>query len=117
MTVCFRSFGVYNIDIESFDTKAADFSSISGMTEPAKPEYTCYSDVEIQIAIKEQGKLEKKLRERPVRAIINNMVSAASSAPFNRFPEKEELKDMARMLIRVYPCLNDEETGHVSNNL
>ena len=92
-----------------------DFSSISGMTE--KPQYTCYSDVEIETALNKQGKLEKKLRERLVCGTINNMVSAASSAPFNRFPEKEELEAMARMLIREYPCLNDEETGHVSNNL
>jgi hypothetical protein len=92
-----------------------DFSSISGMTE--KPHYICYSDVEIETAINKHGKLEKKLRERLIRGTINNMVSAASSAPFNRFPERGELEAMARMLIRKYPCLNDEETGHVSNNL
>ncbi|XP_028416856.1 uncharacterized protein LOC114541067 [Dendronephthya gigantea] len=75
------------------------------------PTYTFYSDLHIQAAVRE-GKMDKKIRERLIRGTINNMVSASSVPPFNRFPTSIEISEMAKSLIIAYPCLKDEETGH-----
>ena len=78
------------------------------------PSYSFYSDPEIQAAIRE-GKMDKKTRERLIRGTINNMISASSIPPFNRFPTPTEVEEMSKSLVITYTCLKDEETGHVSN--
>lgn len=77
------------------------------------PEYILYSDPAIRDAAL-QGNLNKSMRERLIRGTMNNMVSASSSPPFNRFPKSTEIEEMAKSLIIAYPCLRDDETGHVS---
>ena len=56
----------------------------------------------------------KELRHRLIRGTIHNMISVAYSAPFNRMPTTNELQEMAKSLIIVYPPLRDPVTGHVS---
>lgn len=77
------------------------------------PEYTIYKDKEIEAAVL-GGNIPVELRHRLIRGTIHNMISVAYSAPFNRMPTTNELQEMAKSLIIVYPPLRDPVTGHVS---
>jgi hypothetical protein len=78
-----------------------------------RPAYTIYSDADVHCSSK-NGAMSSDIRNRLVRGTIHNMVSAASSPPFNRFPTQSEIEEMSKSLIITYPCLKDGETGHVS---
>ena len=58
--------------------------------------------------------MSKEIRNRLVRGTIHNMVTVASSSPFDRFPTHSELEEMSKSLVIRYTCLRDSETGHVS---
>ena len=77
------------------------------------PEYTIYKDKEIEAAVL-GGNIPVELRHRLIRGTIHNMISVAYNAPFNRMPTMNELQEMAKSLIIVYPPLQDPVTGHVS---
>jgi hypothetical protein len=78
-----------------------------------RPAYTIYSDADVLCSSK-NGAMSSDIRNRLVRGTIHNMVSAASSPPFNRFPTQSEIEEMSKSLTITYPCLRDGETGHVS---
>ena len=78
------------------------------------PEYTIYRDADIVVAAKSRS-MPSELRHRLIRATISNMQAMAFSHPFNRKPTNAEVNEMAKSLTITYPCLNDPETGHVSN--
>lgn len=85
----------------------------AGSVKLKHPEYSIYVDPEIRTAA-DSGKMSSELKCRLVRATIHNMISAAASPPFSRYPLTAELEEMAKSLIMIYPCLKDPETGHVS---
>lgn len=94
-------------------------TNIAVLIEPVsmrKPAYTVYSDADVQISTK-NGKMSSDIRNRLVRGTIHNMVTAASSPPFNRFPTASEIEEMSKSLVVTYPCLKDGETGHVSTHI
>lgn len=80
------------------------------------PEYVVYKDHDLDTAAK-AGKIAPDLRQRLVRATISNMMATAYAAPYNRLPTNQEINEMAKSLIITYPCLRDNDTGHVSIQL
>ena len=77
------------------------------------PVYTVYQDKEVDIAVK-SGNLTKELRHRIIRGTIHNMISVAFNAPWCRMPNVNELSEMAKSLVTLYPPLHDPVTKHVS---
>ena len=75
--------------------------------------YILYSDPANRVAA-QQVNLNKFMSERLIKGTMNNMVSASSSRPLNRFPKSAEVEEMAKSLVIAYLCLRDDNTGHAS---
>ena len=72
-----------------------------------------YQDEAIVTASK-SGNLPTELYHRLIRGTLHCINAISSAPPFDRYPTSGELEEMSKSLVAEYPCIKDEETGHVS---
>lgn len=81
------------------------------VSQVISPEYTIYRDKDIDIASK-AGSIPDELVHRLIRGTIHNMKAIAYDT-CKRLPNTQELVEMSKSIVLMYPSLKDPETSHV----
>ena len=86
------------------------------------PVFTLYKSAELEVYIHSMDEMSKELKNRFIRCTIDNMNTACNNLNAARAPQRQELIEMAKLLVKQYPGLADkhptaENKTYVSINL
>ena len=106
-----KSIYIQDKKLELGSSKGSDISAQKAVCYVKAPKYHVYRDYDLEAASK-TGSIPEKLIHRLVQTTIHCMLPVAFEE-CNRKPSNNELEEIAKSIVSVYPPLRDPKTIHL----